>query len=187
MGAKNTSIDDLVYSSEKDIPLYHASQYLTNYPHSALSFDQVCQRAKDVNANYSSAELRKRWGGISRQAVFQFIKRLGMADIYRGKKTKYPQDKIIKTYEPCDGNATRAAKVLGYAPSTVIECWRKAGLKARGTLNRILSESEKREIIEAYGPCNGNAAEAERRLPYGYTTIFRHWRNAGLKAKGRSI
>jgi transcriptional regulator with GAF, ATPase, and Fis domain len=93
-------------------------------------------------------------------------------------------NKIIIAHQTYNGNATEAARHLPHSSSTIIEHWRKKGLKIRKR-GRKKSDLQQKEIIDSYDPYNGNAAEAARHLPHSPPTFRKYWREKGLKIRKR--
>lgn len=46
------------------------------------------------------------------------------------------------------------------------------------------SSEDKRKIIEAYEPFDGNALKASKHLHYAASTVWTYWKRAGLDARG---
>ena len=102
---------------------------------------------------------------------------------HRGKPLTDEEKAVIRAaYLNFDGNASRAARHLGYSPNTVINCCREGGLKIFNPGNRM--GFRKREaLLQAYLRYEGNATKTERELGVSIHTVLKHWKKAGFEIR----
>lgn len=89
------------------------------------------------------------------------------------------REEVINAYSVYQGNASEAARNLGWSKVTILKEWRKVGLRAQGGYGPISSEAIEK-ILEAHklGMSTRKAAEYAK-VPKA--TVQRHWQKRGLK------
>ena len=74
------------------------------------------------------------------------------------KLSKKQSKKLVSMYDVCEGNASEASRLSGFALKTVINHWEKEGKKAIGrTVNNSFSNEEVNKILSLYA-CNEYSA-----------------------------
>ena len=100
---------------------------------------------------------------------------------------------IISSYNIYFGNASYAARELGYDPETVRKYWKRAGLYGSRKIGlykkeepvKELSDERIDQIDQAFLLYNGNARLASMNLKISVPKILNIWRNKGYQIRRR--
>ncbi len=135
-------------------------------------------RRTERELGYNDATIIKYWNerGLSAKGV-------------ANKLSEEEERKVIEAWKTYNGNATRAAKDIGYDVGTIKKHWQSHGLKAvgHGGGNTGLPKEDIERIISAHKIYQGNLAQASTNLGYSTMTIRKYWKQTGLQSEGRKI
>jgi predicted transcriptional regulator len=159
-----------------------------HYTDRKFSQEKIAKILEGHKLGYSTTETA-RYAGTNQPTVCAYWKKEGLkAHGKNNEESKVSQEKLEKILEAhkLRYSIIKAAEHAGVSQPTVLNYWKKNGLKAHGKMGvKNISKESIEKILEAH-KLNFSLEKAAEYAGVSQTTVFNYWKEHDLKTHGKN-